>query len=361
MESETLVGRGRQLAELDRRLAVAAAGDGGVALVEGDAGAGKTALAHAVVRRARAAGMRTAWGACLEGEGAAPYRPWLQVLRALGESGSVLVDAGGSQSRFQQFDDVVALLRTSAADRSLLVVIDDLHWADVPSLRLLQSVAAAVPEDPILVLGLYRGREVARYPEWADALRATERERAVSRLTLGGLTLAQVAELAARVLPDPPGESLVDAVYQRSEGNPLFALELLRLAASGVAAGRLPESVSEVIGRRLDRLTPPVRALLRTASVLGREFTAGLLGALGGDGVTTEGLAAAVAEGLLVPDGHGWRFDHVLTQEVLYQELAGAERRRLHARAAEAVRPAGSLDALAHHLRQAVPSGDARE
>lgn len=193
------------------------------------------------------------------------------------------------------------------------------------------------------------------------ALRAIQRERAVTQLPLTGLTQPEVAQLAARELSRPPEESLVRAVYERSEGNPLFVLELLRLVAASGAAGRLPHTVSEVIGRRLDRLAPPTRRTLRTASVLGREFTTGLLGAVLGADVPPESLDEAVAEGLLVADGQGWRFDHVLTQEVLYDELARTVRQRLHARAAQAVRGTDGLDALAHHLRQAAGVGGAEE
>jgi predicted ATPase len=113
VDDDGLVGRGRELAELMRRLEAAQAGSGGLVLVEGDAGAGKTALAHSVVRRARRAGMRTAWGACLESEGAAPYRPWAQILRELGQSATPLLDpvGGASGSRDYVFDDVVEVLK----------------------------------------------------------------------------------------------------------------------------------------------------------------------------------------------------------------------------------------------------------
>jgi DNA-binding CsgD family transcriptional regulator len=150
-------------------------------------------------------------------------------------------------------------------------------------------------------------------------------------------------------------------VYERSEGNPLFVLELLRLVAVSGSAGRLPDTVSEVIGRRLDRLAGPTRAVLRSAAVLGREFTTCLLGAVLNGAVPPERLDEAVAQGLLVAYGQGWRFDHVLTQEVLYEELARTDRERLHARAAQALLAGDSLDALAHHLRQAAGLGGAEQ
>ncbi len=348
---EGIVGRERQLADLDRGLAAARAGRGEFELVEGEAGAGKTALAHALSSTARDAGMRAVWGACLEGEGAAAYRPWLQIVRALGHPG--LFDETGS--RFQLFDDVVNVLRAASADDGLLVVIDDLHWADVPSMRLLQSVAAAVPDCRIFVLALYRGRDASRHADWASTLHAIGRERAVSQLTLGGLAPEHIAELATRTLGRRPDEGLLETVQQRSEGNPLFVLELLRLVeASGPAAGRLPGNIRDVIGRRLDRLATPTRQAIRAASVLGREFTAGLLDSVLGEPATAS-LDEALSAGILVADGHTLRFDHVLTQEVLYEELPTVDCQRLHARTADALGGADTLDALAHHLRQAAP------
>jgi predicted ATPase len=370
VDDDVFVGRNRELADLERRLTSARQGDGALVLVEGDAGLGKTALAHSLVRRARRAGVRVAWGACLEGEGAPAYRPWVQILRELGESATLLLDPAGGESgsRFHVFDDVAEALRSAATDRGLLLVVDDLHCADVPSMRLLQAVGSAVADSRLLVLGLFRGPEAFPHAELAGALGAVLRERAATQMTLAGLTPPEVAQLTARALGRRPDEALVRMVQRRAEGNPLFVLELVRLvAASGQVESVLPDSVREVIERRLDRLPPATRQLLRHAAVLGREFTADVLSALVDEppdhlfDLLDPALAAAL---LRVGDDHTLRFAHVLTQDVLYAELPTAVRQRLHARAADALKATateGPVDALAHHLRLAAPTGGADE
>ncbi|MQY04810.1 hypothetical protein ACRB68_28720 [Actinomadura sp. RB68] len=334
------VGRERELAFLEERLAEALAGEGGVVLVEGDAGAGKTALAHVLGRRARAGGVRTAWGTCLEGEGAAPYRPWAQIVRTLRLPGLDL--AGGSRPRL--FDQVAEAVR-DAAGSGLLLVLDDLHWADPSSLALLRVVAAEAADMPLLLVGLYRGPEP---PE----LRAVLRERACSHIALGGLSPGEVGRLAAWTLGRDLDERALAGLRDRSGGNPLFVLELLKLIrVTGRAGGGLPQGVREVIEERTGRLGAPAARALRQAAVLGREFSPELFGAVTGE--PPEVLDEAVAAGLVRLDDDGAiRFAHALVQEALYARLGADERSRLHTLAARALQD-GPIESLAHHLRQA--------
>jgi DNA-binding CsgD family transcriptional regulator len=371
VDHDTFVGREPELAELERRLAAACAGTGSAVLVEADPGLGKTALADELTRRANARGVAATWGACLEGEGAPAYRPWIQILAQLGRPTTDLttpdlLDDGASRSRL--FDEVARALRDAAAASGMLIVLDDLHWADVPSIRLLQVVVSELAGARLLVLGLYRGAEAYARAELAGLLPAILRERTAGRITLGGLTAAEVEQLTTRTLHRPADHRLLRAVQERAEGNPLFVLEVLRLAGtSGLGARAVPQGVREVIARRFDRVPAATRATIRQASVLGREFPVGLVANLAqrSPAEILELLDDAIASELIQPGGgHTMRFAHALMQEVAYAELAGVERQRLHQRAARAIQAAGdpdAIDALAHHLRQAAPLGGAAE
>jgi DNA-binding CsgD family transcriptional regulator len=356
-----LVGRSRELADMDRWLAAARPGagaqpTGSVVLADGEAGAGKTVFGDAVTRRARAAGYATAWGSCVEGEGGEPFRPWLRVLRTLGADGCRLDEpADASVSRYRRFDAVLDAARGRAAVAGLLIVLDDLHAADLGSLRLLQHVATAAVDLTLVVLALLRPADAGADRD--EVLGAVARERGARRLRLGALAGDEVEELAIRAAGRRLDAATLRAIGERSGGNPLFVVELARLAGTGAA---LPRGVRETIGRRLDRLPAATRAVLRQASVLGREFAAGTAAAATGlpRGELVERLAPALDAGVLVADGLVLRFDHVLIQEVLYAELGPVGRPELHARAAAALRD-GPIEAVAHHLRQAAPLGDA--
>ncbi|MGI5240298.1 AAA family ATPase [Dactylosporangium sp. CA-139066] len=242
-----LVGRARELADVEARLAATRGGSGALVLVEGEAGAGKTAFADEVNRRARAAGHATAWGSCLEGEPSAPFRPWLQILRAIGAGGIDLDEpADASVTRYRRFDAVLDALRDRAVGTGLLLVLDDLHDADLGSLRLLQHVASEAADLPLVLLALARAEEAGA--DRHEMLAAVGRERGAHRIWLGALADEEVAELATRAAVRPLDAATLRAIGERSGGNPLFAMELARLAGSGK---RLPRGIRETIGRRL--------------------------------------------------------------------------------------------------------------
>ncbi|MBO2446418.1 AAA family ATPase [Actinomadura barringtoniae] len=318
------VGRERELAFLTARLDEARAGDGGLVLIEGEAGAGKTALAHALTR-----GVRAAWGTCLDGEGGTPFRPWTQLFRSLGRPFDVTGD-----SRARLFDEAVEAL---AGAGSALLVIDDLHWADPSSLALLQTVAAELPDMPLLLVGLYRGPE-------SPELRSLLRGRACSSLTLTGLSPGEVSKLAALTLGHDLTPKTLDGLRERSGGNPLFVLELLKLKdGHGV-----PNGVREVIEQRVAGLGEPTARLLSHAAVLGQEFSLATFSTITEQ--PPEALTPAARAGLVRISSENASFSHALVQEALYATLDSAERRRLHALAAPAV---ATVEARAHHLREA--------
>jgi DNA-binding CsgD family transcriptional regulator len=352
----SLVGRDREIAEL--RQALAQAGRGGtVALVCGEAGSGKTAIADALAGYARAAGVRVAWGACHESDGGAPYEPWLAVLHALGQSAADLgrLFSGERAGRFQLFAEVATIVRGAAPGAGLLVVLDDLHWADTGSLLLLQALAGGVDDVPVMFLGLFRDPGIRTEP--AALLRAIGRERIARTMTLAGLGPADAAALAGSSAGHPLPEATAAAIVERAGGNPLFIRELTRLTGPSSAAGALPGSIREVIGQRIAQLPGPAATVLRHAAIGGREFTAPLVAAISDrdTGDVLDALGAAAAASLVTFSGGVFRFAHVLTQEVLYAEVPPARRPRLHARLAEALASSGAADVVAHHLREAVP------
>jgi DNA-binding SARP family transcriptional activator len=403
--ADELVGRDDQLAALDGVLAGARGGRGRVALVAGEPGIGKTRLAEETARRAAAAGMRVAWGRCHEGDGAPAFWPWAQVVRQLtgelasgqlaampgtsaGWLGQLMPELAGpapppgplpvgdlGAARFQLNQAVAGLLRRAAEPRPLLVVVDDLHWADVPSLSLLAFLAGELKDARLVVVGTYRDVEALPGRPLADTLGALAREPVVERIPLGGLDRAGVARLIGRTIGTRPAEPLVQAVHGRCGGNPFFITELLRLLqserqlaapdATAAARGGIPVGVRDVLRRRLARLPAQTRTLLMVAAVAGRGFDLDLVEAVTGldDEPALDAAEAAVLAGLVLEDDRAagrYRFAHALVRETIYEDISRARRARLHARVAEAlvaVRGAEPEPAaeMAYHCWQAAP------
>ena len=405
-----LVGRDSELAELLASLDDTIAGSGRLFLVAGDPGIGKSRLAYEAAAHARDRGVTVAWGRCWEAGGAPAYWPWVQSLRAcvrafdseeLGShlgAGAPLVAQlvaevaeilpgvgpppamGAEGGRFRLFDAVATFLRNAAAEQPLMLILDDLHAADAPSILLLRFVARELGDARVLLLGAYRDMELDRDHPLSVALAEVSREPATRHLRLSGLTEAGVGRLiqeSARVMP---GESVAAAVHRYTEGNPLFVGEVVRLLAAEGRLGRIddpatlrlaiPEGIRGVIGRRVARLPGQCARVVSLASIFGREFSLPLLERLCGVpagellDVLDESLAARmVAE---VPGAPGrLRFTHALIRDIVYDSIPAGQRLRLHQRAGEALEAFYQQDLdphlaeLAHHFLQAAPGGDA--
>ena len=397
------VGRQRELDELQAGLQKAIAGRGSLFLLVGEPGIGKSRLAEEVIRAAREARARVLVGRCWEAGGAPTYWPWVQALRMyldmtdaqtlraeLGADtgevayllpelremfGDLPVPGGESQAaRFALFDALARFLANAASARPIVVVLDDLHAADEPSLLLLRFIASGLGGSGILVVGTYRDVDPTVRDPLAATLAELGRERVTHRIELGGLTEADVGrfvELTAEVTPAP---ELVAALHAETEGNPFFLGEVVRLLAAegrlpgadpeGLATLGIPQGVREVIGRRLGRLSDDCGLLLALASVLGREFRLDALEPLAehDHDRLLDLLDEAVAERLLsgAPTGPGrLRFAHALIRETLYDQLTAPRRLQLHRRAGEVLESLYARDSdphvaeLAHHFFEA--------
>jgi tetratricopeptide (TPR) repeat protein len=340
------------------RLAVeqACAGRGRLLLFTGEPGIGKSRLAEHVSTDAEARGARLAWGRAWEAGGAPAYWPWIQLFQDL----KLAVDPFGAPSdlealaaeaRFASFERAIRALRGAAARRPLVLVLDDLHAADAPSLLLCLLLARELPRAPILLIGTHRDAEARARPELAALLAKLAREGEV--LPLQRLSPEDVSAWAndETVPLDAAG---VDELYRRTEGHPLFVLEALRLGARGGAAAAFPIGPG-VLDERIAAISPSTRSLLQAAAVLGREFSARDLAATAEQGpdrvfmALNEALAASIVIESAAPDT--LRFSHVLLRDRLYGLLLPSEREALHTRAGLTRLARGAApQSVIHHL-----------
>ena len=403
----TFIGRERELQELRDALESALSGQGRLVLLVGEPGIGKTRTAGEIATEAERRGARVVWGSCYEWEGAPPYWPWVQVLndftreddhQLLSELGAEVAELArivpylgnryaipsrdahhdASHSRFRLFEAVSVFLKALATQQPLVIVLDDLHWSDEPSLLLLQFLAQEIRSVSALVVGTYRAIDMGWRPKLSQILAEINREPVSQRIMLSGFPKADVVRFITDKIGDKPPSPLVDAVYHETEGNPFFVTEVVRLLASDGPLEptraatwriRVPESVRAVIGRRLDRLSHDCHQVLQIASVLGREFSLSLLEQ--GFELDRFGLMEALDEALeaqLIESESTigpYRFSHALVQDTLYQRLPTARRAFLHHRAGLTLKRIHASDPsyyaeVAHHFFQALPAGDAR-
>ncbi|MGH7289465.1 MAG: ATP-binding protein, partial [Myxococcota bacterium] len=286
----------------------------------------------------------------------------------------------GEQARFRLFDSLCGFLRRSSQQAPLVLVFDDLHWADEASLRALEFLAPELRSAALLVIGTFRDVEVRRDHPLSRLLGALAREPACERIGLRGLERDEVGALVAAVAGTAPSAAWTRTVHEMTEGNPFFVFELARLlgeesdqgARTPPSALELPQSVRDAIGRRLDGLSADCNDVLRTASVLGRAFDLALLGrvtSLSPDDLLDR-LGEALAAHVLVEGedraGH-YAFAHALVRQTLYAELRAPQRVRLHRRSAEALEGilAASdeppLSEIAYHYFEAATGGVAKQ
>lgn len=394
------VGRERELDRLDHTLDAAMSGRGGLRVLSGEPGIGKTRLADEIVARATTKGFYVSWGRAWETGGAPAYWPWIELLGPLTElddnlpervralltssAGATLEEgtrADPARERFELFESVGSFVRACARKRPLLLVFDDLHVADVPSLELLLFVARGLRASRIAALGTYRDAEARRAPV-ADMLARITREG--EAIPLRTLSSDEVAEIV-RHETGHSDSALVAEVYQLTEGNPLFlreAIHAMNSSASGVPLDALRDITSlggvlALVRSRLAGANEETRGVLEVASVLGRESELSLLAEVSAKktGDVASALDEATARGLLVRRSEErWAFSHVLVREAFYRQLASDRRRAVHAAVANALekrlqarpgmaehRVAGEalMPTLAHHAMAALPLGDA--
>jgi predicted ATPase len=366
-----LIGRDQVLAVLRASFDLAAAGQGHLVLIGGEAGIGKTAVASAAAGWAAAQGALVLFGRCSETEGAPAFWPWAQVVRAAADGGARPPDAVGAlgwadsaeptaisggagthtgtqtapQARFRLFDATAGFLATLAGSRPVVVVIEDLHWADPDSLALGEFAARQLAGRRILLVGTYRDEEAT------GELRHLA--GSAHLIPLGGLGPADVSELMATLLGRAPGEDEARRMWERTSGNPLFVRELARLAAvrggTGAAGLTVPgaDSVRDVIERRLARLPQDCVHMLAAASLDAAVLRPVILRhALGTD--VEAHLDQAAAAGIVVRAESGLRFAHDLFREVLAEGLTAEARAGLHLRLARALEEQAADGGVAH-------------
>jgi hypothetical protein len=349
------VGRHREVSALTAALTRLAAG-GGVVLVAGEPGIGKTRLAAEATNIARERGVRAAWGRCWEAGGAPPFWPWREALEACGVAFPEAAPVAASDpaaARFALFRAVATALGREASRGPLVIVLEDLHAADVPTLLLLDFLAAALRSMPALVIGTYRDLEASARPEIGDALARVGRSGEV--LQLSRLASSDVAAIVRDALAGAD-DRLAATLYDITNGNPLFVDEMVReVRARGVRQPLpLPLGVREIVRQRLALANDDVRRVLDAASVLGVEVAEPVLARMVDD--LAPALDDVVRSGLVTSLGGRLRFSHALYRESLYHELPRPRRQALHHQAGRALVAAGApLAETAHHLLEAGP------
>jgi predicted ATPase len=405
----SMIGRSAQLRDLEQHLDLARAGAGRVVFVAGDAGIGKTRLLREFAGRVRSSeGAAVLEGHCYDENPAPPYGPFADALRPLiRERGPEAVAravgawaadlslilpemellapetrlVGDPQSQKRRLFEVIhRALQPHDAERCDVVILEDMHWADQTSQELLAYVARAVERDPILILATYRGDELHRRHPLTQLIAQLTHERRYHEVRLPPLSRDELAGMLEATLERPLPGAFVDALYERTEGNPFFVEEILkalierdRLDALIAAARRghhsaqldIPIALKDsILGRTAD-LDPTTAEVLRYAAVIGRRFDFELLLKLTGlaEAELLRSVASLIERQLVIEERSGaedrYSFRHALTREAIYDDMLGRDRRIKHRavlQALEELYPQNRdavVDQLAYHSLQA--------
>ena len=361
------IGRAPELAVLRWCLERASNAQGSVVLIAGEAGIGKTRLSQEIADAAEQRGLHVFWGRCWEGEGAPAFWPWIQVMRDCQCAAASKPAEGGqdgvqrildglflsgeeststAQSRFRLFDSVFGELRSAAEERPLLIILDDLHWADPASLMLLQFVAAELKAARVIIVGTYRDVDPPE-PHLTRFLANAGRHGWITRIPLVGLSDPEVAHFIRNATGSTPSERTTRLLAQHTGGNPFFLIETMHLSRDNesysgsleISNRRLPDTVCAAVGQRLKAL--PVRSvrILAIASIIGDQFDLELLASLAKQPSwrVRDALEPAYRAKLVKPtvrDGLPIRFTHALVRQFLYEQMPVRKRDRWHAKVA---------------------------
>ena len=409
------VGRQQEMSTLTAAIGDVADGHGRLAMLAGEPGIGKTRTAQELASHAESLGGRVFWGRCSSAQGAPPYWPWVQVIRSYvqgSEENQIRADLGSwavdiaaivpevrallpdlpaplehepEQARFMLFDSITNFLRSASQAQVLVLVMEDLHWANQPSLLMLEFLARELEGCRLLVVGTYRDSEIVPGHPLNQTLGELAREPSFPQVTLEGLDEQDEGRFIELVSGLAPPAGLVAAVHAMAEGNPLFMTEVVRLLVDSGELGpvsgahpqgweiKIPAAINSVIQSRLDRLTVNCQQVLRVAAVTGRDFdlrslewlntseavtietevsTSGLLELL------EEASAARVIEEVQGTVG-SYQFSHALIQETLAGQLSSVRRARMHADIGQALEDRFQDDAdrhaaeIAYHFERA--------
>ena len=359
MTSARFVGRIGELAELQAALHDAAEFRPSLALVRGESGVGKSRLADELIRHARDSDARILSGDCVElGQDELPYAPLLTALRPLVRDGDPALDAlapplrsalnailpglgaaetGGEATQSRVFEALLQLLETLSDDQPVVLVLEDLHWADSSTRHFVRFLARTICNERLLVLGTYRSDELHRRHPLRPLLAELASDPYTRLLELPRFTPEELAEQLEGILADRPDPDLVERVYARSEGNPLYAEEILAAGLDG--RGALPPTLRDALMLRVERLSPRVQELLRWLACQPAADHELMVAVAGLDQPELrDALREAVTSHIVVTvDDDSYGFRHALLREVVYDDLLPGERTQMHAALAGAL------------------------